>query len=174
MSPAADPETGRGQQPGSRGRGGASRLRRLAVWLGARFGRSQPAAAPDFPDTGILWRRWNEATQCEIAERARPVLLFVADPLAPVFMFLREIFRVMPKNPALRVLLDQEFIGLYVEAAELSDDLGAFGAGERYHIAILSPHGLNAMVTFDPVRGDPDAVVAEIVQVLERLREAYG
>lgn len=128
---------------------------------------------PRFPEGGILWRRWNAATAREIADRGRPVLLFVADTLHPLWPFLRAIFAAMPANARLRALLDGEFLGLYLEASEMPEEIGVFGAGSRYHIAILSPHGFNALVTFDPVVGDPARLVGEIVLVLERLLETY-
>jgi hypothetical protein len=123
----------------------------------------------DFPAAGILWRQWNETTEAELAQRDRPILLFVADPDPMVFMFLRAIFRAMPANARLRELLHGEFPALHVEAGAIPDALSVFGAGSRYHIAILSPHGLNPMVVFDVTRGDAAALVAEIVAVLERL-----
>jgi hypothetical protein len=129
---------------------------------------------PHFSESGILWRRWNAATAREIADRGRPLLLFVADPLHPLWLFLRAIFAAMPANARLRALLDGEFLGLYLEASEIPEEIGVFGAGSRYHIAILSPHGFNALVTFDPVAGDPARLVGEIVLVLERLLETYG
>jgi hypothetical protein len=129
---------------------------------------------PLFPQGGILWRRWNPATAREIADRGRPLLLFVADPLHPLWPFLRAILAAMPANPRLRALLDGEFFGLFLEASEMPEEIGVFGAGSHYHIAILSPHGFNALVTFDPVAGDPARLVGEIVLVLERLLETYG
>jgi hypothetical protein len=129
---------------------------------------------PHFPEGGILWRRWSAATAREIADRGRPVLLFVADTLHSLWPFPRAIFAAMPANARLRALLDGEFLGLYLEASETPEEIGVFGAGSRYHIAILSPRGFNALVTFDPVADDPARLVGEIVLVLERLLETYG
>ncbi len=52
---------------------------------------------------GIVWRRWNEETQKEIARRNRPVLLFVASdgPLDYAIPILRAIFAAMPANSRL-------------------------------------------------------------------------
>jgi hypothetical protein len=123
----------------------------------------------DFPDAGIVWKKWNAATEAELAQRERPILLFVADPDPMVFPFLRAIFQAMPANERLRVLLHGEFPALYVEAGAMPEALAVFGAGRRYHIAVLSPSGFNPLVVFDPVDGDAAAVVAEIAAVLERL-----
>ncbi len=132
-----------------------------------------PPALSDFPDAGIVWKKWNAETEAALAQRARPVLLFVANPEPMVFPFLRAIFQAMPANARLRELLHDEFPALYVEAGALPEALAAFGAGRRYHIAVLSPHGLNPLVVFDPLRGDAAALVAEIVGVLERLLPAW-
>lgn len=132
-----------------------------------------PPELTDFPDAGIVWRKWNAETEAELAQRAHPILLFVADPDPMVFPFLRAIFQAMPANARLRDLLRGEFPALYVEAGAIPEALSAFGAGRQYHIAVLSPHGLNPLVVFDPVRGDAAALVAEIVSVLERLLLAW-
>jgi hypothetical protein len=128
-----------------------------------------PPILSDFPAAGILWQKWEETTEAELARRNRPVLLFVADPDPVVFPFLRAIFEAMPKNERLRHLLHAEFPALYVESRSTPEALSAYGAGSRYHIAILSPHGLNPMVVFDITVGDPTALVTELVAVLERL-----
>lgn len=130
---------------------------------------AMPPNPTDFPDAGILWRRWSAATEAELAQRSRPILLFVADPDPTVAVFLRAIFEAMPANPRPRELLNEEFPALYVEAESMPEALELFGAGSRYHVAVLSPHGLTPMVVFDVVRGDAAALVAEIVAVLERL-----
>ena len=132
-----------------------------------------PPKLADFPDAGIVWRKWNAQTEAELAKRERPVLLFVADPDPMVFPFLRAILQAMPANARLRELLHEEFPPLYVEAGAIPEAVGAFGAGRQYHIAVLSPYGLNPLVVFDPVRGDAAALVAEIVGVLERLLPAW-
>jgi hypothetical protein len=125
-----------------------------------------------FPDSGILWRGWDEETLRLIQQRERPVLLFVADPDPLVFPFLRETFKAMPGNARLRELLHEFYTPLYVEAAALPDDLKAFGAGTRYHVAVLSPHGLTPLVWVD-VRRPPAEVVAAIVDTLERMQDAW-
>ncbi len=123
-----------------------------------------------FPDDGILWRRWNEAAVQEIRDRAAPVLLFVAnnDPLFYARPFLIAVFAAIPKNETLRALLHDRCVPLFLESGEVPWELEAVGAGERYHIAVLSGL-LDPLVTIDPVSGDPDKVVREIVTVLERL-----
>jgi hypothetical protein len=126
----------------------------------------------DFPDQGILWRGWNDETLRLIAERQRPVLLFVADPDPMVWPFVRETFKAMPANARLRELLHDFCTPLFVDARSLPDDLKTFGAGSRYHIAVLSPHGLNPMVTVNVLRA-PDEVIATIVDTLERLADVW-
>ena len=124
-----------------------------------------------FPEGGILWRGWNEDTLRLIAERARPVLLFVADPDPVLWPFLRETFAAMPRHARLCELL-HDFTPLFIKAGDLPDDLKAYGAGSRYHIAVLSPHGFNPLVTVNVLR-PPDKVIATIVDTLERLAEVW-
>lgn len=62
-------------------------------------------SASEFPDKGILWLKWNDATLRVINEKQRPILLFVADKDPFVWPFLREIFKLMPANMKLRALL---------------------------------------------------------------------
>jgi hypothetical protein len=123
-----------------------------------------------FPADGILWRRWVEADVEEIQRRAQPVLLFVAegDPLFHALPFLNAVFSAMPRNAKLRALLHDSCVPLFLEPGERPWELEAVGAGDRFHIAILSPL-FDPLVTFDPVSGDPGKVVAEIVTVLERV-----
>jgi hypothetical protein len=125
--------------------------------------------ASEFPDRGILWRGWTEETLRLIAEKQMPVLLFVADPNSPVWPFLREIFKEMPKNAKLQQLLHETYPALYIEADALPDELKLLGAGTTYHIAILSPYGLTPMATMDPITGKPSDVVNKVVAILERL-----
>jgi hypothetical protein len=128
----------------------------------------------EFPEKGILWRGWNDQTLEIIREKNRPVFLFVAgsDPL--VAPFLKAIFKAMPGNDKLRGLLHEFFPALFIEAGSLPEDLKLFGAGNRFHIAVLSPAGFSPMVIFDPVSGSPEKVVDEIVTVLERLRKVWS
>ena len=133
--------------------------------------------APDTPEQeaaggGILWRGWNEETLRLVAERERPVLLFVADPDPLVWPFLREAFKAMPANPQLCELLHDFYTPLYIEAASLPEDLAAFGAGSRYHVAVLSPYGFTPLVWIDVLR-PPHEVIASIVDTLERLADAW-
>lgn len=122
-----------------------------------------------FPEAGILWRGWSDETLSAIAEKQRPVLLFVADPDPFIWPFLQEIFHAMPANAKLRALLHKCFLTLFIKADELPEQLKELGAGSAYHIAVLSPYGLTPMVTIDPVNGKPVDVVAGIVSALERL-----
>ncbi len=126
----------------------------------------------DFPDQGILWRGWDDETLRIIADKQRPVLLFVADPDPLVWPFLREIFKAMPANARLRELLHDFFTPLFIEARALPEDLRAFGAGSRYHVAVLSPHGFTPMVTVNVLRA-PDEVIATIVDTLEHLADVW-
>ena len=126
----------------------------------------------DFPDQGILWRGWDDETLRIIADKQRPVLLFVADPDPLVWPFLREIFKAMPANARLRELLHDFFTPLFIEARALPEDLRAFDAGSRYHVAVLSPHGFTPMVTVNVLRA-PDEVIATIVDTLERHADAW-
>ena len=133
--------------------------------------------APETPDherpgSGIVWRGWNEETLRLVQERERPVLLFVADPDPLVWPFLRETFKAMPGNARLRDLLREFYTPLYVEAASLPDDLKAFGAGSRYHVAVLSPYGFTPLVWVNVLR-PPDEVIATIVDTLERMQDAW-
>jgi hypothetical protein len=127
---------------------------------------------PEFPDGGILWRGWDEETLRLVAQRERPVLLFVADPDPLVFPFLRETFKAMPGNARLRELLHEFYTPLYIEARALPDDLKAFGAGSRFHIAVLSPYGCTPLVWVNVLR-PPDEVIAAVVDTLERMQETW-
>ena len=134
-------------------------------------------SAPETPEQkppggGILWRGWNEETLRLVQRRERPVLLFVADPDPLVWPFLREIFKAMPASAKLCELLRDFYTPLYVEASSLPDDLAAFGAGSRYHVAVLSPYGFTPLVWIDVLRA-PDKVIAAIVDTLERLADAW-
>jgi hypothetical protein len=126
----------------------------------------------EFPDSGILWRGWNEETLRLVQQRERPVLLFVADPDPLVWPFLRETFKAMPGNARLRELLHEFYTPLYIEARALPDDLKAFGAGSRYHVAVLSPYGFTPLVWVNVLR-PPDEVIATIVDTLERMQDAW-
>jgi hypothetical protein len=132
----------------------------------------EPVSAGEFPDRGILWLRWNDETAQLIERKARPVLVFIADPDGTVAPFLREIFRRMPQDAKLRNLLHEFYPALFLEAGEIPEPLRLLGAGTGYHIGILSPSGLTPMVIFDLHR-DPNQVVDEIVLVLERLMPVW-
>ena len=128
--------------------------------------------APEFPSSGILWRGWNEETLRLVQQRERPVLLFVADPDPLVWPFLRATFTAMPANARLRELLHEFYTPLYVEASSLPDDLKAFGAGTRYHLALLSPYGFTPLVWVNVLQ-PPDKVIAALVDTLERMQDAW-
>ena len=123
----------------------------------------------DYRDRGILWLRWDEATQDFIADKGRPVFVFVAsqDPLIrPV---LSALLHAMPRNDKLRVLLHEQFPALFLEADAIPEHLESLGAGSSYHVAVLSPAGLTPLAVIDPFSRDPDELVETIAQVLERL-----
>jgi hypothetical protein len=126
----------------------------------------------EFPDKGILWRDWNDDTLRIIQEKNRPVLLFVADPDPFVWPFLREIFKAMPTNARLRDLLSDFYAAMFIEVDSIPLDLKALGAGSKYHIAVLSPCGLTPMVTIE-IQHSPTEVVSTIVEILERLVDAW-
>jgi hypothetical protein len=127
----------------------------------------------EFPQRGIRWRGWNDETLQLIRERGYPVLLFVADPRAIAWPLLEAVFRAMPKNAVLRELLHERYPALFIEADALPDELKLLGAGERYHIAVLSPAGLTPMITIDTSRRTPAETVEEIVRILQRLDEVW-
>lgn len=79
----------------------------------------------------------------------------------------------MPANAKLRALLHDSFLALLIKADDLPEQLKALGAGNGYHIAVLSPHGLTPLATIDPVNGKPQEVVSGIVAVLERLADVW-
>ena len=128
-------------------------------------------AKTDAPEHGIVWRGWDDEALRLIAERGWPVLLFVADPDPVVRPFLSETFNAMPRHARLRELL-HDFIPLFIKADDIPDDLKVYGAGSRYHIAVLSPHGFNPLVTVNVLR-PPDEVIASIVDTLERLADVW-
>src|ERR1700732_4925106 len=107
----------------------------------------------EFPDKGILWRGWDDATLSIINEKQRPVLLFVADTDPAVWPFLRDVLKEMPASTTLRTLLHESCTALYIEPGALPEERKALGAGGRYHIAILSPAGLTPIATIDPASG---------------------
>ena len=128
----------------------------------------------EFPEKGILWRGWNDQTLGFVQEKNRPVFLFVADSDPLVAPFLTAILKAMPGNEKLRHLLHEFFPAVFIEADSVPENLRSFGAGNGFHIAVLSPTGFNPMITFDPVSGSPEKVVDEIVMDLERLRRVWS
>ena len=131
------------------------------------------STAIDFlPDKGILWRGWDDHTLRIIQEKNRPVLLFVADIDPFVWPFLREIFKAMPANARLRQLLNDFYPALFIKADAIPADLKTLGAGSNYYIAVLSPYGLTPMVTIE-IQRSPEVVVRNVVEILERLVDAW-
>lgn len=126
-----------------------------------------------FPEQGILWRGWDDETLTAIEGKKRPVLLFVADPHAPVWPFLKEILKEMPANARLRALLHEFYPPLFIKADAVPEELTMLGAGSRYHIAVLSPYGFTPMITIDPMGGSPSEIVNEIVVILEGLVDVW-
>jgi len=57
---------------------------------------------PNFPDDGIAWHSWCDATLQKIVEKDRPVLLVVPDSDATVAPFLIGIMEEATKNARLR------------------------------------------------------------------------
>ena len=55
-----------------------------------------------------------------------------------------ETLKAIPANARLREWLHELYTPLYIEASALPEDLKAFGAGSRYHVAVLSPPRLHA------------------------------
>jgi hypothetical protein len=124
------------------------------------------------PD-GILWRGWDDEAMRFIQDKGFPVLIFIADPDAFEWPLLKAVFKEMPMNVRLRELLHEFCPALFLKADELPEELIALGAGNSYHIAVLSPYGLTPMVTFNPAERSPSEVVNKIVRVLDRLIDAW-
>ncbi|MFI5337209.1 MAG: hypothetical protein ACHQ5A_10525 [Opitutales bacterium] len=139
------------------------------------FGRARVPvpAEPKFPQDGILWHHWNEVTQKKIAERNRPVLLFVTNPDGTILPFLQAVLAAMPRDAKLREMLHDYYIALMIPVGELPEYFRDLGAGSRYHIAILSPAGLTPLATINPVSGNPAEIVTTITKVLEKLQSVY-
>ena len=131
------------------------------------------SSKPDFPKDGILWRVWNGETQKMIAEKNRPVLLFVENTDPTVWPFLKVVLKEMPRNKKLRALLQDYYLALMIPVESLPELFKDLGAGGRYNIAILSPAGLTPMATIDPVNGKPEKIVETILKILEKLQELY-
>lgn len=127
----------------------------------------------DFPKDGILWRSFDD-TIVLLNERTRPVLAFVADYDAGSWPFLRQIFSTMPKNDKLVALLNGPCVAMLLQADSIPEYLTTLGAGSGYHIAVLSPAGFTTMARFDHITGDPDTLIENIVDVLDRLAPIYA
>ena len=94
----------------------------------------------EFPDKGILWRGWDDATLNIINEKQRPVLLFVADADPVAWPFLREVLKEMPANAKLRTLLHESYTALYFEPGALPKELKASRPGDKVELW-LCPDG---------------------------------
>jgi hypothetical protein len=129
---------------------------------------------PVFPQDGILWHEWSPETARLIAERDRPVLLFVANPDPMVAPFLAAFLRAAPLNARLRELLHGYYVALMIRADSLPAEFAALGAGSRYNIAVLSPAGLTPLATIDPAGGKPEEIVETIAELLTRLQDVYS
>jgi hypothetical protein len=127
----------------------------------------------NFPKDGIRWYEWNDATEKLIAEKNRPVLLFVGNPDPMVWPFLKAVFQAMPLNAELRELLHGYYPALFMKIGSVPEYFSDLGAGKNYHIAILSPAGFTPLATIDPMGGKPVEIVETIAKVLKKLREAY-
>jgi hypothetical protein len=128
---------------------------------------------PNFPDDGIAWHGWSEATIKKIAEKDRPVLLLVMDPDPIHAPFLRGFLDAAPKNARLCELLHREFMALYVPQETLPEELSLFGAGSRYHLAILSPSEFTPLVGFHAQMCEASEVAEQIVVALEGLLQSW-
>jgi len=121
-----------------------------------------------FPRDGILWRDY-DATIVALEERARPVLAFVIDQDGTCWPFLREIFKVMPKNEKLSNLLNGPCVAMLLQADSIPEYMADLGAGSSYHIAILSPSGLTLMKSFSYVTAESEELVKQIADSLEAI-----
>ncbi len=129
-------------------------------------------ATPSFPDGGILWRGWNDATIELLRERHRPFLLFVTNPDPLVAPFLKAFLAAAPKNERLRDLLHAWTVPLLLQADAVPEFFAFFGAGTAFNLAVCSPDG-NPLVTIDPSRGDPEQTVELVAEYLTRLKANY-
>lgn len=123
----------------------------------------------NLPEGIIPWLRWDERSLDLIAQKAKPVLLFVSDPNSAIAPFLRALLEAMPRNTELRRLLREQFLALFIEHGSLPEQLASYGAGSAFHVAVLSPSGLTPICTIDPVHEHPDEVAGWIVEILNRL-----
>jgi hypothetical protein len=123
---------------------------------------------------GILWHEWNEETERQVAERNRPVLLFVANPDPMVAPFLNLFLRAAPLNARLRELLHDYYIAIMIRADALPEYFADMGAGRRYNLAVLSPAGLTPLAVIDPSDGRPEAIVETVAELLTRLKSVYS
>src|SRR6266542_3537606 len=80
-----------------------------------------------FPGEGIVCRGWNDETLELIQQKGLPVLLFVADPNAFAWPFLKAVFKAMPANAKLRGLLHERYPALFLEADALPEELKLLG-----------------------------------------------
>lgn len=130
---------------------------------------------PEFKSTpeGIIWRSYDDTINL-LREKSRPVLAFVLDHDGTRWPFLREILRVMPTSVKLCTLLNGPCAAMLLQADSIPQSMTALGAGDAYHIAVLSPAGLTTMLTFDYVTGNPATLVEEIAIALEKLAPIWA
>jgi hypothetical protein len=121
-----------------------------------------------FPNEGILWRSY-EDTIALLKDKTRPVLAFVMDFDGIRWPFLREVFRAMPANEKLRDFLHCSCVAMLLKIDSMPRDMAEMGAGSDFHIAILSPTGLNPMTIFNYITAEPEALVEEIAKALEAM-----
>ena len=127
----------------------------------------------EFPKDGILWRGHAE-TMAELERHPRLILVFIYDEQALEWPLFRAIFAAMPRNEKLRKILNGPCLPMFLRTGEIPDDLKALGAGESYHIAILGTDGLVPMATFSAATGNPNALVATIADMLEKVAPIFA
>jgi len=96
------------------------------------------------------------------------VVLFVAG------LILREIFKTLPEHAELRHVLNGPCLPMLLKADALPPYLKELGAGQSYHIAILSPAGLTPLAIFDHVTGDPKSLATNIADCLEKVSRLWS
>lgn len=126
-------------------------------------------AATSFPESGILWRGWNDETIGIIRERAHPFVLFVSNPDPLVAPFLKAFLAAAPKNERLRLLLHEYAVALMVQAGSVPENFSIYGAGTAFQLAIFSPVG-NPLVTIDVSQGSAAELADLVAEYLTRLK----
>jgi len=122
---------------------------------------------------GIVWRTYEQTLEL-LREKRRPVFAFVLDDDGTRWPFLREIFKTLPEHAELRDVLNGPCLPLLLKADALPPYLKELGAGQSYHIAILSPAGLTPLAIFDHVTGDPKSLATNIADCLEKVSRLWS